>query len=230
MWAKFVKSFIDNEGYKTVLDGLANTARIALFGFLIGLLVGGLVAAFKVAGSKNKVAKGLSYIGDIYVTLFRGTPIIVQLLIFYYVLFPLLGVNIDNLLVAIVTFGLNSGAYVSEIIRSGILSIDVGQMEAGRSLGLSYSSTMFKIVLPQALKNSVPALGNEVIALVKDTSVASFIAIIDLTKAFQLIGSSTYEFIVPYLVLAAIYLVIVLAFTGVIKLIERRMRKGDRRH
>ena len=129
---------------------------------------------------------------------------------------------------AIVTFGINSGAYVSEIMRSGILSVDAGQREAGRALGLSYPSTMLRIVLPQALKNSLPALGNELIALVKDTSVAGFIAVFDLTQAFKLIGSSSYEFMIPYLVLALFYLVIVGILTVIIKMIERRFAKSDK--
>lgn len=142
--------------------------------------------------------------------------------------FPACGVNIDKLVVAIVTFGINSGAYVSEIMRSGILSVDAGQREAGRALGLSYPSTMLRIVLPQALKNSLPALGNELIALVKDTSVAGFIAVFDLTQAFKLIGSSSYEFMIPYLVLALFYLVIVGILTVIIKMIERRFAKSDK--
>lgn len=228
-WNKFIKSFITNKGYETVLSGLGATMSIAFFGFLIGLVIGLVIASVKEAGTQNKVAKGISKVGDVYVAFFRGTPIIVQLLLVYYVLFPALGLTVDKLLVAIVTFGMNSGAYVSEIMRGGILSVDKGQMEAGRSLGLSYSKTMLKIVLPQAFKNMLPTLGNEIIALVKDTSVVSFIAVVDLTNAFQIIGSGTYEFVVPYLMLAATYLVIILALTGLIKLLERRLRASDKR-
>lgn len=228
-WDKFVKAFVDNGGYKNVLLGLENTAYIALFGFLIGLLIGTIIATVKVAGNNNKVAKGFSKVGDVYVGFFRGTPIVVQLLLIYYVLFPLIGITVDKLIIAIVTFGLNSGAYVAEIMRSGVLSVDSGQYEAGRSLGLSYSATMARIVLPQALKNSLPSLGNELIALVKDTSVAGFIAVFDLTAAFKLIGSAAYSYVVPYLMLALFYLVIVIVLTVIIKLIERRLRKGDRR-
>lgn len=228
-WNKFIKSFITNKGYEIVLSGLGATISIAFFGFLIGLIIGLVIASVKEAGSQNKVAKGISKVGDVYVTFFRGTPIIVQLLLVYYVLFPLLGITVDKLIVAIVTFGMNSGAYVSEIMRGGILSVDKGQMEAGRSLGLGYSKTMLKIVLPQAFKNMLPTLGNEIIALVKDTSVVSFIAVVDLTNAFQIIGSGTYEFVVPYLMLAATYLVIILAITGLIKLLEGRLRASDRR-
>ncbi len=228
-WNKFIKSFITNKGYETVLSGLGATMSIAFFGFLIGLVIGLVIASVKEAGTQNKVAKGISKVGDVYVAFFRGTPIIVQLLLVYYVLFPALGLTVDKLVVAIVTFGMNSGAYVSEIMRGGILSVDKGQMEAGRSLGLSYSKTMLKIVLPQAFKNMLPTLGNEIIALVKDTSVVSFIAVVDLTNAFQIIGSGTYEFVVPYLMLAATYLVIILALTGLIKLLERRLRASDKR-
>ena len=229
MWAKFVKAFITNGGYKTVLSGLGNTVEIAILGFLIGLAIGTIIAAVKINANRNKFAFYLSKVGDVYVGFFRGTPIIVQLLVFYYVLFPLLNISVDRIIVAIVTYGLNSAAYVSEIMRSGILSVDIGQMEAGRSLGLKYRSTMLRIVLPQAIKNVVPTLGNEVIALLKDTSVVSFIAIVDLTKAFQLIGSSTYEYIVPYLILAAVYLVIILTVSGIIKIVEKRLRKNERR-
>ena len=227
-WNKFVTAFVKNEGYKTVIEGLKVTAKIALFGFLIGVVLGIIVALVKIASVKNRVAKGFSVVGSIYVGFFRGTPIIVQLLFGHYVLFPRIGLHVNNLIEAIVIFGLNSGAYVSEIMRSGVLSVDVGQMEAGRAIGLSYGTTMRKIVLPQAFKNSLPALGNELIALIKDTSVASFVAVVDLTQSFRLLASGTYEFIVPYLILALIYLVIVLLLTLIIKLIERRLRKGDR--
>ncbi len=227
-WNKFVKAFVTNGGYNKVLEGLQNTLYIAIFGFLIGIIIGAIIGIIKVSRNRNTFMNVISKIGDIYVGLFRGTPIVVQLLIIYYVLFPLVGIKADQLIVAIVTFGLNSGAYVSEIIRSGILSVDKGQLEAGRALGLSYPSAMAKIVLPQALKNSLPSLGNELIALVKDTSVASFIAVCDLTKAFQAIGTSSYEYTIPYIVLALFYLVIVLALTGIIKLIENKLRKDEK--
>lgn len=227
-WNVFVRVFVTNGGYNSVLLGLKNTAYIAIFGFIIGIVIGTLIAIVKVSGKQNKIAKAVSRVGDIYVGFFRGTPIIVQLLLIYYVLFPLMGFQVDKLAVAVITFGLNSGAYVSEIMRSGIQSVDIGQLEAGRSVGLSYPTTMFRIVIPQAVKNSLPALGNELIALVKDTSVAGFIAVFDLTQAFKLLGSSSYEFMIPYIVLAVFYLVIVLALTLIIKLIERRLRKSER--
>ena len=154
---------------------------------------------------------------------------VVQLLIFYFILFPSLGIKVDKLVVAIAAFGLNSGAYVSEIMRSGILSVDKGQMEAARSLGLGYTPSMVSVVLPQAVKNILPTLGNEFITLVKETSVVSFIAVVDLTKAFRSIGDATYEYVIPYLMLAAVYLVIVSLITLLVKAIERRMRKSERR-
>lgn len=212
-----------------MFEGFGNTAYIAIFGFLIGIAIGSLIAIVKVASKRNGFLNFLSKIGDVYVFLFRGTPIVVQLLLIYYVIFPLMHVNIDKLVVAIVTFGLNSGAYVSEIVRSGIMSVDKGQLEAGRALGLSYPSAMLRIVLPQAFKNSLPALGNELIALVKDTSVAGFISVCDLTQAFKALASSSYEYMVPYIVLALVYLVIVGLITLVIKLVERRLRKSEKR-
>ena len=227
-WNKFVVAFIDNNGYKTVVEGLKVTAKIALFGFLIGVVIGIIVALVNIAARRNKVARGFSVLGTVYVGFFRGTPIVVQLLIGHFVLFPLVGLKLDSVLEAILIFGMNSGAYVSEIMRSGVLSVDIGQMEAGRAIGLSYTTTMRRIVLPQAFKNSLPALGNELIALTKDTSVASFIALVDLTQAFRLLAGGTYEFIVPYLILALIYLVIVIALTLIIKLFERRLRKSER--
>ncbi len=227
-WEIFVRSFVTNGGYKDVLLGLKNTAYIAVFGFIIGVVIGLLIALVRAGGKQNKFLFWLSKVGNVYVGFFRGTPIIVQLLLIYYVFFPLIGLNADKLAVAIITFGLNSGAYVSEIIRSGINSVDKGQLEAGRSLGLSFPSAMFRIVIPQAIKNSLPALGNELIALVKDTSVAGFIAVTDLTQAFKLIGSSSYAYTIPYLMLALFYLVIVLALTLLIKLLERRLSKSEK--
>lgn len=228
-WNKFIKSFITNEGYKLVASGFGATVQIAFFGFLIGLLIGTLIACVKYAGLNKKAFRAISKIGDIYVAFFRGTPIIVQLLIAYYVLFPAIGVSVDKLVVAIVTFGMNSGAYVSEIMRSGILSVDLGQTEAGRSLGLGFFRTMVKIVLPQAIKNILPTLGNEFISLIKETSVVSFIAVTDLTNAFQIIGGGNYEYVIPYLMLAAVYLIVVLLLTFIIKLLERRLRASDKR-
>lgn len=223
----FFKYFIDYENYKIVLTGLRNTLVIAFCGLIIGIVIGSIVAAFKVAGSRSKVAKVISYIGDAYTGLFRGTPIVVQLIIFHFIIFR--GSGINPLLEAVLVFGLNSGAYVAEIMRGGILSVDIGQMEAGRTLGLSYTTTMFRVVIPQAIKNVVPTLGNELIALTKDTSVAGYVATMDLNAAFTAIAGATYDYLVPYLFLALVYLVLVILMTVMIRQIERRMRKSERR-
>ncbi|MBR2987272.1 MAG: amino acid ABC transporter permease [Clostridia bacterium] len=227
-WDSFYRQLITLEGYKNVLQGLLNTAYIAVFGLLIGMMIGCLLATTKILPQKKWYVKVLSRFTDGYVALFRGTPMVVQLLIIHFVLFPALGIHISSVVEAIIAFGLNSGAYVSEIMRGGILSVDKGQTEAGRALGFGYGKTMLKIVLPQAIKNVIPTLGNEFITLLKETSVVSFIAVVDITKAFQNIANSTYEYIVPYIVLALCYLVIVLIVTGLIKLVERRLRAGDR--
>lgn len=225
----FIREFIEREGYKLLLEGLKNTALIAVFGLLIGLAIGSLIAVVKLAPVKGAAFAVLKGIGNVYVAVFRGTPIVVQLLLTHYVLFPLLGINLPPLIEGIITFGMNSGAYVSEIMRSGILSVDVGQTEAGRCMGLSYSKTMLKIVLPQAIKNILPTLGNEFISLIKETSVVSFITVTDIYKAFQSIANSTYEYVVPYLMLALVYLVLVLLITCLVKLLERRLRASDKR-
>ena len=227
MWDIFYEQFVTKGGYKNVLLGLRNTLVIAIAGLAIGIIIGTLVAVLQVAGKRNIVAYVFSWVGTVYTSLFRGTPIIVQLLIFHYIIFA--SVEIDSLLEAVIVFGLNSGAYVSEIMRGGIMSVDIGQTEAGRTLGLSYATTMLKVVFPQAIKNVVPTLGNELIALTKDTSVASYVATMDLTNAFRLIASAKYEYIIPYLMLALFYLVIILIFTVLIRLVERRMRKSERR-
>ena len=166
-WDVFVKQMIDYEGYKKVLEGLGNTALIAIFGLLIGMVIGCLLATCKILPKSSPMIKTLSGFSDVYVAIFRGTPMVVQLLLIHFVLFPLIGVQIPTILEAILAFGFNSGAYVSEIMRGGILSVDIGQTEAGRALGLNYRQTMMRIILPQAIKNVVPTLGNEFIALLK---------------------------------------------------------------
>lgn len=237
-WDIFVHSFIDKGGYVNVLNGLKTTVIIAVVGLLIGIVIGTIIAITKVVPQTNIGIRILSTIGNLYVTLFRGTPIIVQLLLIYYVLFPALslsprqlGIDIESYrtVVAVAVYGMNSGAYVSEIMRGGINSIDRGQMEAGRALGLSYGTTMLRVVIPQSIKNILPTLGNEFIALIKDTSVVSFIAVVDLTKAFTTIASSNYEYIVPYCILALIYLVLVIMITIIVRLIERGFAKSDRK-
>lgn len=165
-----------------------------------------------------------------YVAFFRGTPMVVQLLFIYFVIFPAIGLGLMQAeIVGIIIFGLNSGAYVSEIMRGGILSVDKGQTEAGRALGLTSSKTMLKIVIPQAIKNVIPTIGNEFISLLKETSVLSFIGVMDITKAFREIGGANYEYTIPYLILATAYLLLVLGASAIVKLIERRLRASDKR-
>lgn len=227
---KFIDIFINQKGYLTVLEGLKNTLIIAILGLLIGILVGTLIATVRVIPKYKVLPRILNGFCSFYVGLFRGTPIVVQLLVFYYVMLPIMGVHMPSVQVAIIVFGLNSGAYISEIMRSGILSVDGGQMEAGRAVGLSFGTTMMKIVIPQAVKNILPTLGNEFIALIKETSVVSFIGAADLYVAFNYIGSNSYEFMVPYLVMALIYIVLVLLISLGIKIMERSLRKSDRRN
>jgi len=224
----FYEYMIEYDGYKKVLEGLQNTVLIAVCGLFIGILIGILIAAVRVVPKYKVFPRILNGICSAYVALFRGTPIVVQLLLFYYVLFPLMNLNISSVDVSILVFGLNSGAYISEIMRGGILSVDKGQMEGGRAMGLCFSASMLKIVIPQAIKNIIPTLGNEFIALIKETSVVSFVGAMDLYKAFNDAGTNTYEFMVPYLAMALIYVVMVLIISLIIKLIERRLRKGDK--
>ena len=203
---------------------------LGVIGLIIGILIGTLIATVRVLPKYKLLPRILNGICSFYVELFRGTPMVVQLLIFYYVLFPIMGVKMDGVQVAMMVFGLNSGAYISEIMRSGIQSVDIGQMEGGRSVGLSFGTTMMKIVIPQAVKNILPTLGNEFIALIKETSVVSFVGAADLYKAFNLIGSNSYEFMVPYIVMALIYIVLVLIISLGIRIMERSLGKSDRRN
>ena len=221
--------FIEKEGWVRVVSvGLVNTLLIAVLGLLIGIVIGTLIAAVKVMPKYKRWVRILDKICTVYVGFFRGTPLVVQLLITYYVMWPLLGIAVSSLNTAIIVFGLNSAAYVSEIMRSGILSVDPGQMEAGRAVGLSYGTTMMQIVIPQAVKNILPTLGNEFIALIKDTSVVSFVAATDLYKTFTEIGNVRYEYFMPYLAMAVVYIVLVLLISWGIKIMERSLRKSDR--
>jgi len=227
---KFLEIFIEQNGYVTVIDGLKNTLMIAIVGLIIGILIGTLIATVRVLPKYKLLPRVLNGICSFYVELFRGTPMVVRLLIFYYVLFPIMGIKMDGVEVSMMVFGLNSGAYISEIMRSGIQSVDIGQMEGGRSVGLGFGTTMMKIVIPQAVKNILPTLGNEFIALIKETSVVSFVGAADLYKAFNVIGSNSYEFMVPYIVMALIYIVLVLIISLAIRLMERSLGKSDRRN
>lgn len=224
----FLDKFIKQGGYNNFLIGLANTAIIAVFGLLIGFLIGCVIAIVKLIPSKNPFLKAWKIFCDAYVAVFRGTPMVVQLLLMHFALFPALGLNIDSIMEATIIFGLNSGAYMAEVLRSGINAVDKGQMEAGRSLGFGFGQSMTRIVLPQAVKNILPTLGNEFIALLKETSVVSFIAVMDLTKSLKSIAESTYEYFVPYIMLAIVYLVMVLLITWLIKIMEKRLQKNER--
>ena len=218
---KFIEIFIDQNGYVRVVEGLQNTLLIAVCGLIIGILIGTIIATVRVLPKYKVLPRVLNGICSFYVALFRGTPMVVQLLVFYYVLLPIIGWNINGVQVSMLVFGLNSGAYISEIMRSGIQSVDPGQMEAGRAVGLSFGASMTKIVIPQAVKNILPTLGNEFISLIKETSVVSFVGAADLYVAFNYIGTNNYEFMVPYLVMALIYIALVLVITLLIKLLER---------
>ncbi len=227
---RFLEVFIEKNGYVTVIEGLKNTLTIAILGLIIGILIGTVIAVVRVIPKYKRLPRILNAICGFYVNLFRGTPIVVQLLVAYYVMLPIMGLVASGVQVAIIVFGLNSGAYISEIMRGGILSVDSGQMEAGRAVGLGYWTTMLKIVIPQAVKNILPTMGNEFIALVKETSVVSFVGALDLYVAFNRIGTNSYEFMVPYLVMALIYIVLVLIISAGIKIMERSLRKSDRRN
>ena len=227
---RFIEIFVEQRGYVRVLEGLQNTVMIAVVGLLVGVLIGTLIASVRVMPKYKLLPRVLNGFCSFYVGLFRGTQMVVQLLVCYYVLLPLLGAHMTGVQVSMLVFGLNSGAYISEMMRAGIESVDPGQMEAGRAVGLSFSVTMIKIVIPQAVKNILPTLGNEFIALVKETSVVSFVGAADLYVAFNYIGTNSYEFMVPYLVMALIYIVIVLLISLGIKLMERSLKKSDRRN
>lgn len=230
-WTVFWEKFGPGGAWQRVLsEGLTNTLIIAILGLLIGIVIGTLIATVKVMPKYKLLPRILDKICTVYVGFFRGTPIVVQLLLAYYVLLPLMNVRLGSLNTCILVFGLNSGAYVSEIMRGGILSVDIGQMEAGRAVGLSYATTMMKIVVPQAIKHILPTLGNELIALVKDTSVVSFVAAVDLYKTFNEIGNRTYEYVIPYLFMALIYILLVALISLGIKIMERSLRKSDRRN
>ncbi|HNZ99991.1 amino acid ABC transporter permease [Ruminococcus sp.] len=223
---KLHSTFIEGDRWKYLTNGLKNTLIITFFAVLLGMALGFLIAIVRAAHDKTGKMKILNFFAKIYLTVIRGTPVMVQLLIIYYVIFA--SVRIDKMFVGILAFGLNSAAYVAEIVRSGIMSIDNGQFEAGASLGLNYRKTMIYIIMPQAFKNVLPALGNECIVLLKETSVAGYIALEDLTKGGDIIRSVTYEAFLPLIAVALIYLVIVMFMTYLVSRLERRLAKSDR--
>ena len=208
--------------YEYLLNGLVTTIEVALAAIVLGLFIGFLVAVIRSSHDKYGYFSFLDGVAKVYLTIIRGTPMVVQLLITYYIILR----SVDSkILIAILAFGINSGAYQAEIIRAGIASIESGQMEAGRALGMGYWQTMLRIILPQAIRNVLPALGNEFIVLMKDTSIVGYIALIDLAKGGDIIRSQTYSVYLPYLSVAAIYLVLVMSFTGLLGKLERHLRK-----
>lgn len=223
---RFYLNFIKDDRWLYLLDGLKVTLQITLFATLLGIVIGFLVAIIRSTHDRTGKLKIANAICQLYLTVIRGTPVMVQLLIIYYVIFG--SVDINKVIVAVLAFGINSGAYVAEICRAGIMSIDIGQLEAGRSIGFSYAQTMWYIILPQAFKNVLPSLGNEFIVLLKETSVAGYIALQDLTKGGDIIRSRTYDAFFPLLAVAIIYLIMVLGFTKLISLLERRLRQSER--
>ena len=222
---KFITNFISEDRWKYILDGLGVTLQVTFFAVLMGIVLGLLIAIIRSTHDKTGKLKVLNAICQLYLTIIRGTPVVVQLLIIYFVIFG--SVDISKVVVAVLAFGINSGAYVAEIFRSGIMSIDKGQFEAGRSLGFNYAQTMIYIIMPQAFKNVLPALGNEFIVLLKETSVSGYIALQDLTKGGDIIRSRTYNAFMPLLAVAVIYLVLVMIFTKLVNVLERRLRNSD---
>lgn len=230
MWGelrdRFIANFLYKNQWKYIADGLGITLKVTLLAGLVGVVIGFLIAMVRSTHDKTGKLRILNWICNVYLTIIRGTPVVVQLLIIYFVVFG--SVKIDKVLVAIMAFGINSGAYVAEIFRSGIMSIDAGQFEAGRSLGFNYSQTMWYIIMPQAFKNVLPALCNEFIALLKETSVGGYIALQDLTKGGDIIRSLTYDAFMALMAVALIYLVLVMIFTELVKMLERRLRRSER--
>ncbi len=220
-WDSFYQTIIYDNRYIYILEGLFNTLIIALFAVIIGIVIGVLVALIRNNYDRNNKFKLLNKIACLYVNIIRGTPQILQLMIIYYIIFGTVDINI--VFVGILAFGINSGAYVSEIIRAGIESIDNGQLEAGYSLGLNYSKVMRYIILPQAIKNILPALGNEFITLLKDTSVGAYIGIVELTKASDIIASRTYDYFFPLIIVAIIYLILTIGLSKLISMMERKL-------
>ncbi len=233
--ADFVLNFIEQERWRFITTGLKNTLIITFMSLLLGVLLGVIVAVIRSSydktysetrgGIKKTFFWLINAICKIYLTVIRGTPVVVQLMIMYYIIFAS---SRNSLMVAIIAFGINSGAYVAEIVRSGIMSIDAGQFEAGTSLGFNYKDTMINIIIPQAFKNVLPALANEFIVLLKETSVAGYVTIRDLTMGGNIIRAATYSAFMPLIAVAVIYLVMVMFFTKLVSLLERRLRKSER--
>ena len=224
---KFYNTFIVENRWTYLLNGLGTTLLITAFALVIGIILGFIVAIIRSTNQRTGKLKVPNFTCRIYLTVFRGTPMVVQLLIIYFVIFG--SVNISKVLVAVIAFGLNSAAYVAEIVRSGIMSVDNGQFEAGASLGFGYTKTMISIILPQALRNILPALGNEAIVLLKETSVSGYIALEDLTKGGDIIRSNTYEAFLPLIAVAAVYLIMVIIMSSLVSRLERKLSNDKRK-
>lgn len=224
---KFYNTFIVENRWTYLLNGLGTTLLITALALVIGIVLGFIVAIIRSTNQRTGRLKVANFICRIYLTVFRGTPMVVQLLIIYFVVFST--VNINKVLVAVIAFGLNSAAYVAEIVRSGIMSVDDGQFEAGASLGFGYTKTMISIILPQALRNILPALGNEAIVLLKETSVSGYIALEDLTKGGDIIRSTTYEAFLPLIAVAAVYLIMVIIMSSLVSRLERKLSNDKRK-
>lgn len=225
----FYNYFIVNGGYKKLIEGMQNTGLIAVLGLIIGIIIGTFIAVIKVMRPTNRLVRYAQKAVSIYVAIFRGTPIVVQLLVGYFLVLPLLELKMTHVNACVLIFGLNSAAYISEIMRGGINSVDSGQLEAARAVGLPFSTSMLKVVVPQAIKNILPTLGNEFIALIKETAVVGYVGAVDITYAFQYQGANSYEYMVPYLVMALLYIVIVAFIALLVKLMERRLSRSERR-
>lgn len=230
MWQSFkdafVLNFIKDDRWKYLWDGLGVTLEVTFFALIIGVLLGFIIAIIRSTYENTGKLSVLNAISGLYLTIIRGTPVVVQLMIIYFVIFG--SVRIDKIFVAILAFGINSGAYQAEIFRSGIQSISKGQFEAGRSLGFNYRQTMLTVIMPQAFKNVIPTLCNEFIVLLKETSVAGYIALADLTKGGDIIRSRTYSAFMPLIAVALIYLILVIIFSKLVQMLERRLRKNER--
>lgn len=224
---KFYNTFIVENRWMYLVNGLGTTLLITALALVIGIMLGFIVAIIRSTNQRTGRLKAANFICRIYLTVFRGTPMVVQLLIIYFVIFG--SVNISKVLVAVIAFGLNSAAYVAEIVRSGIMSVDNGQFEAGASLGFGYTKTMISIILPQALRNILPALGNEAIVLLKETSVSGYIALEDLTKGGDIIRSNTYEAFLPLIAVAAVYLIMVIIMSSLVSRLERKLSNDKRK-
>lgn len=221
IWDSFYQSVIYDDRYKFILEGLANTIIIAFFAVIIGIVIGIVISLIRNNYDTNGKMKIGNAICKFYVNVIRGTPVILQLMIIYYVIFKSSSISI--VIVGIIAFGINSGTYVSEIIRAGINSVPEGQSEAGYSLGLKYGQVMKCIIFPQAIRNILPALGNEFITLLKETSVGAYIGIIELTKASDIIASRTYDYFFPLIIIAIIYLIMTLGLSKLVNMMERRL-------